>query len=355
MRYLLQCVSGLQDVVAAQLDREPFGPVRLLSREEGLLVFDVGASPRALKRLPYANNTFLVLGEAADEGVEPALKRWCHDQRWQAAAAGATAPNERTFRLVLSDAGRLVGPPPGLSAQAADVMTRVTGLRRNPSRADAEFWFIRRQSGKLYFCKRVSQRAKTERDLAQGELRPELVWLILLLSEPAKTDIVLDPFAGSGAIPLARAMLAYNMIFCVDVDDASVARIKARLKAEHELKRRKNSPIIVRQGDARRLERIADGFIDKVITDPPWGFFDQTLTDPGEFYRDVLRELCRVTKPAGFIVLLLGKRDLADELTRDFALWLKLVERHELLVSGRKAVLLKWRRTAVSVNDNRGP
>jgi tRNA G10 N-methylase Trm11 len=338
MKYLIQCVSGLQEVVARQLAGEPFAPVTVESAEEGFLVIDTAAAPGGIKKLPYINNAFVVLGE--DDSLEAALLRLPRDANWQDAAARATTPNERTFRVMIYDAGQLVAGPPGLSQEAAAVLARATGLRRDPHRADSEFWFTRRRSGRVFFCKRISRRAKTERDLEQGELRPELARLLVILSEPAPTDVFLDPFAGSGAIALARAALPYDMIFCFDGDPEKVARLKARVKEEAPV--RKRSPIIAHLGDARKLPRLNDGFVDKVITDPPWGFFDPSI-EPLALYRDVLRELCRVTKPGGIIVALLGRRELVEPLTEAFAEKVALAARYEILVAGKKAVVVKWR------------
>jgi SAM-dependent methyltransferase len=347
VKYLIQCVSGLQDVVAEELRREPFGEVRVEAAEEGLLVVEAGASPGELKRLPYINNAFMLLGQLDGATVEAALERVVQDERWPSAAARATTPGERTFRIMLQDAGQLVAGPPALVTRALETLGRATGLRRDPRQADSELWLIRRASGKVYFCKRISQRARTEKDLAKGELRPELATLLCLMSEPAPGDVFLDPFAGSGAIPLARAALPYNMIFCFDTDPEKVTALKsaARAASKPARGRRGGSPIIVHLGDARRLERIQDGFADKVVTDPPWGFFDAGIGDPLAFYRAVLAELVRATKPGGIIVMLMGRRELIEPLEASHAGALALVARHDILVAGKKATVLKWRRS----------
>jgi predicted RNA methylase len=338
--YLFQCVSGFQDLVARELAHSLAGPTRVLAVEEGFLVVDAAAPPGELRKLGFVNNSFLVIGEGADP-LDVTVRRWLEDRDWQAAAARAVTPHERSFRLVFHDAGQLVSAPPGTAEPAAQVLARATGLRRNPHRADAEFWFIRRASGRTFFAKRLSHRARTERDLEPGELRPELADLLCRLSEPARGDVFLDPFAGSGAIPAARATRPYNMIFCLESDPERLPRLKARMKAAQE----RSSPIIVRAGDARRLERLDDGFVHKVVTDPPWGLHDRSISDLPGFYREVVHELCRVTGAGGLVVMLLGRRDLADQLSAEFSGWLALAERHDILVAGKKAVALKWRRT----------
>jgi tRNA G10 N-methylase Trm11 len=349
MKYLIQCVSGLQDVVAGQLTAEPFGQVRVEATEEGFVLIETAASPDQIRTLRYLNNAFLVLGHysADGEALESAVRRLGRDAHWQTAAARATASNERTFRLMLYDAGQLVSAPPALLQRAHDVLARSTGMRRRGEQADTEFWFIRRKSGRIFFCKRVSRRTKTEKDLLKGELRPELTHLLCLLSEPSPGDAFLDPFVGSGAIPLARAALPYRTILCFDSDANTIAALRTRLKQELPAGAGR-SPVIVKVGDARRLDAVEDGSIDRVVTDPPWGFFDGSLGDPLDFYRAVLAELSRVTRPGGLVIVLLGRRELVQPLTDELSTQLSLLARYDVLVAGKKAVVLKWRRTSQS-------
>jgi hypothetical protein len=346
VQYLLQCVAGLQDLVARQLSHERLAALRIEDVEQGFVVVSTAAPPGALSQLPYVNNTFLVLGsaEAPSDTIEGALKQLSRDQRWQVAARQTTAPSERTFRLMLYEAGQLVAGPPGGALRAAEVLARVTGLRRNPHQADTEFWFTRRKSGKVFFCKRLSRRTRTEKNLQKGELRPELAWLLCLLSEPSSTDIFMDPFAGSGAIPLARAKLPHATIFCFDADADKISRLKARVESETSTRGSSPATIVTQVGDARDLRRIGNCAIHKIVTDPPWGFFDTALEDPETFYRAVFTEFHRVLAAGGLLVILLGRRELVESVQRWFAGQLEIVIRHDVLVSGKKAVVLKLRK-----------
>lgn len=344
MKYLASCTSGLQDVVWDNLARM-LGPVRLIAKEDGLLVFEGEASPQQVRNVPYLNNCFVVLGEPATaDSLADVLRFLPRSDTWHEPLRRSVTPQERSFRLVLSDENQLVAGDRDSMAQLRSTIERLTRMKDSPRGGDVEFWIMRRRSGHVYFCKRLSRRSRTEGDLRKGELRPELAHLLCLMSEPAPEDIVLDPFAGSGAIAFARTHYPYNMIFAFDIDPSNVQVMKARVKEGTLLKVRKKSPFIVQLEDARNLDRFQDGFIDKVVTDPPWGFFDTSLTNPVDFYQAMFTELCRVTKAGGIIVVLLGNRDLAGELTTTFDGCLELLTRSEILVSGRKAVICKWRR-----------
>ena len=110
------------------------------------------------------------------------------------------------------------------------------------------------------------------------------------------------------------------------------------------LTRRRKRPVIGGVSDATDLERFEYGFITKIVTDPPWGFYEN-IRDINRFYRDLLAELVRVRRAQGIIVLLIGEKRIADQLVAGSRDVLSLCARYEIRVNGKKVSLLKWRRT----------
>ena len=320
MRYLATCPAGFQDVAAASLRIDLGEDPNIVHSEDGFLVFGSRAAPGRVAALPYLNNVFVSLrqdrgneGQTIDGFTEQVIRAMPAHQIQRATPAHA-----RTFRLMVSDAGRLVAIDRKTRSAIISSLSSATGLRYASGRADCEFWVLRRRSGLGFFCLRIGSRDRTEKDLQQGELQPELAHLLCALSEPQPTDVFMDPFAGTGALPLARARSPYSMIFAFDSDEERVARLKADLKAAVPAKVRKRSPIIIRREDARALASINEGFIDKIVTDPPWGVFDNQKSYSSAFYAAAAREFIRVTKPDGLVVLLLGDEDEARRLCREF-------------------------------------
>ena len=80
------------------------------------------------------------------------------------------------------------------------------------------------------------------------------------------------------------------------------------------------------QLDATNLKDFQDNTFDKIVTDPPWGYYSAQVS---------LKELSRVLKPTGIMVLLLADRDftLPD---------LEIQEKYDILVSGKKAAIYKF-------------
>lgn len=340
MKFVVQCISGLQAVVASQLEKDLAGiSVELV--EDGFVAFHASAPESEVREIRYVNNAFAVIDEPVDADTDTIVLTLSRRNHWFGAARATVNRENRRFRVFVSDSGQLVGGGRAMTA-LVDAIVRATKL--TPARAtDTEFWIIRRRSGRAFFCKRLTRRIGTERTLRRGELRPQLALLMCLLSEPADDDIVLDPFAGSGALPFARMTMPYNMIFAFDIEKENVSLIRQKLK-EGRVRERKGSPLIAAVADARSLDRLDDGFVGKVITDPPWGVFDGTLTDLEGFYRRVLAELIRVLRGDGLVVMLIADKPLAQALSAENAASLELVASHDILVNGRKASIMKWRR-----------
>lgn len=333
--YLAQCIAGLQEFVAWQLLQD-FPAAEIKTTEEGMVVF-AGDETFLSAKIPYINNLFHVLQDLPKNNMNGLLTACAKQTSWHKAAASLPDSRDRTFRLFLSDENRLVsGDPPRFSA-LIKIIERVSGLRHSAHRPDAEFWIFRRRSGSAYFGRRLTRNRMTEKDLAPGTLRPELATLLCLISEPSEKDIFMDPFAGSGAIAFARKKWPYEMMFVTDIAPEKVKTIKDTIAA-------RKKPIITRVADATKLEKIEDGFIDKVVTDPPWGIFEKDIADVPGFYKKTIKELCRVTKPGGIIVMLTGVRELVADLSKQFSKEVDVEARFDILVAGKKASIVRWRR-----------
>jgi tRNA G10 N-methylase Trm11 len=335
MFLLAQCTAGLQDFVAEQLAQN-FSSVDIEHTEEGLVVFS-GADIDT-KKLPYINNIFLILQTLKNEDMDSLLTACVRETCWHQSAQQSISKNEKTFRLFLSDENKLVSADRAKLDKLITQIEQQCRITHTSHKPDTEFWLFRRRGEIAYFCKRLTKNRMTEKDLNPGELRPELAKTLCLISEPETKDIFLDPFAGSGAIALARKEWAYEMMFVSDIAPEKVQAIKKNIP-------RTKKPIIVRAADATHLDKIEDGFIDKVVTDPPWGLFDKSIKDVPAFYKNTLQEMCRVVKPGGLIVMLTGQREMIADLSQHFKNKLALERRFDILVSGKKASIVKWRRT----------
>jgi hypothetical protein len=160
MKFIATCVSGLQDVAATTLEAEGFAGFRLAETEDGLVAFETGRFPSSLGSLRYLNNVFEVVaqhrlgpGQTIDGFV-----RWLISQsHWHAAIKRSAGPQERTYRLMLSEANELVAGDKSALSHLMKLIETATGLKLKGRGADAEFWAITRSGGNSYLCKRVAR------------------------------------------------------------------------------------------------------------------------------------------------------------------------------------------------------
>ena len=103
------------------------------------------------------------------------------------------------------------------------------------------------------------------------------------------------------------------------------------------------------------MASLEDGFVDRVVTDPPWGSFDVTIGDLENFYNATFREIRRVTKVGAVIVLLLGRTEEGERAVARGLDGVELVGRYDVLVAGRKAMVVKWRRVAEKASGDYSP
>jgi SAM-dependent methyltransferase len=329
------------------LHRDCGSKLKVLIEEEGMVVFDTLASESAVTGLTYVNNAFVVvstLKRGADSGIDSLLSDLLIHREWLEPLRQIVGRKRRTFRFVLSDKNRLVSGNGAVLSQVIRMVERTTSLSYRARGGDTEFWVLRRRSGVAFLCMRLTRRLATERSLERGGLRPEITEILCQMSEPARADIVMDPFAGSGSIVLARRQQPYNMIFGFDRSEENVIKLKHRLRLASASSRSRGGPVIVRKEDALTLPSIKDGFVDKVISDPPWGLFDQTIGDIHDFYVKAIQQMIRVTKRGGLIVLLIGRTENLEEFPAEARKELKLERRLDILLSGQKAMVVKWRR-----------
>lgn len=135
-----------------------------------------------------------------------------------------------------------------------------------------------------------------------GALKAPVAAALLRLAGARPGQRVLDPCCGTGTIPIEAAALGAMALAGDNNADA--------IRGTRQNAARAGNAIAGTLLDARALP-FADGTVEYVVTNPPWG--RQVHTDDGlaAFYRQSLAEMGRVLAPGGRIVLLTGIPDVA--------------------------------------------
>lgn len=320
-RFFSTFPSGFADLVSRRLS-EDLANLSVTSLLDGLVVFETSSVSQKVMALNYFNNSFELLFEGTNPNLQDFMREVIDTE--------VTFPvvHRQSFRVIFSNENQLSSAPTSLWMKLEKKISRATGQNVDRTNPNVEYWLLRRSDNHCFFGKRITKHADYATVLGKGELRPEIVSFMVYLSEPLKTDTVLDPCAGSGGIVKGRLLTSIGNMIIGDSDTQRVTELRKKFpKAQ------------VKKIDVCQMSEIPSGSIDKVITDPPWGYFDSQKGSVELFYQKMFQEIKRVLRPAGIFVLLTAQKDLANqEIAR---VGLTISDSYDILVSGKKARLYK--------------
>ena len=347
--YASTFIPGMGAVVADAL-QDSLRSVAVDLLFDGLVVYRTPAGISDVQGLRFCNNSFVCLMSFDGLGRNPSA-RICQTVLADGQLLRRVAPHlprkNLTFRFVASHGNQFVSLPARTRTSLERLLAGERRLRPDHSNPDVEFWLLSRREGFGLVGMRITRHTAYEKTLAQGELRPQLCHLLCLMSEPSREDVVLDPFCGSGAIPLERARaFPYRTILAGDVSANSVKTLRSRVRGLRWLQRKRSRKFVIGRWDALNLDTFAPESVDKIITDPPWGFFQKRVPDLEHFQRAMLREFHRVLRPNGLLVVIVGKPQLFAECLREFAESFTVRKRYDVLVSGKKASVFKLQKSS---------
>ena len=331
-QYFATFTAGSQEVVLRQLKKLPIDQLKITSIDESLVVFTASFPPERIIDFRFFNNTFLLL---RDFGEEPGNTL----DTLAATLLHAKLPaNKVLARLTAGKSLRLAAiqenQPVPLDSQK-DLEAHLARQLRAGDKGVAQFQLIVRRDGRGLFGLRLSRPLFKRLKRPAGALRPELVHILCLVANVTSKDTVLDPFAGHGAV-IGECLQGFQVrrVIAVEKDDKLYSRLRQNYSPDDKVR--------VMHGSATDLA-LEPSSVDKVVTDPPWGIYGaMTRQELVSLYRRFLREAERVLKGGGILVVLSGNDDLnkmAEASGR-----LELLKTYNVLVSGKKATILKLRK-----------
>ncbi|MDR2782967.1 MAG: methyltransferase domain-containing protein [Treponema sp.] len=336
-RYYATFASGFQNTVTDILKKTAQDVVVVLLLD-GAVVFETALPLNALC-LFWNNNIFAalhVLEQKEKNGsvIEAHMSIAEKNKKIRLTDFQRTK-NVGTFRIVTSNANRLVSVNEEVKQKMERVISRETGLTPNRSKPDVEFWFLYRNEGFSFFLRRLSKHAPFDAALHKGELTPQLAYILCWLSDPRKSDVILDPFCGYGSILRQRMRFPFEKFYSFDIKDEAARVSKSKVKGA-----------FLKKCDVRKVDfftifhHLKEGSVDAIITDPPWGIYEALPMPTDQFYDKMLRIFYRLLKPDGVIIVLTARNDefgASVSCIKEFT----VVEAPNVLVSGRKARVYK--------------
>lgn len=318
--YISTFTTGFSEVVAEALAKLLPGS-RVLKVYDGLVDYTYEGKEENVEKVIIFNNSFLVIRKYQGRNCEmTSMVR-------NIISLNRLPVSRKTFRIRYSENNQFVGMNKSYTRQIEEKICRLTSARIDRVSPQIEYWFIKRSENVGFFCRLLKKRKFTEKNLNKGELRPEFAYLMCILGDLNKSTIVMDAFAGYGAIP--KQVLKYfrfNKLYVSDIDSECVANMS------HFFKNKQNVSVKLR--NALNMQDIEDGAIDVIITDPPWGYYEQ-IDDIQQFYIDMLKEFRRVIKSNGKLIILSARKDeLESAILKQNH---RVEKKYDTLVNGKKA------------------
>lgn len=320
--YISTYITGLGNVVKNRLISDLPG-VKVIKVFDGLIYYKYNGNFNDLKHIIYLNNTFCVMkvykGNRLDFKIMVNNSIKGHQQ---------FLINKGKFRVRFSKENQFVKVDRNVTQNAEKSIQGNSCLTLDRVNPVTEIWYIIRSEGMGFYCQLLFKRKVTEKNLNGGELRPEFSNLMCSCITLNKDMIICDPFCGYGAIP-KQLITRFNVkkVYASDLDKEKVDLIKkSKWSGDKKIK--------VFHANAMNIKEIADSTVDAVITDPPWGYYEQ-INNMKDFYKEMLKELNRIVKENGKIVILTAKKEEFESICID--LGISISEKYNTLVNGKKA------------------
>ena len=326
--FISSFTTGFQKVVYNNLPLQVRG-VKIIDIYDGLVYYSFNGNSRELAKIPYFNNTFFVLKMLKS----PNLKF----QDLIAAVANDTKYyliNKGTCRIRFVRENQFTHVDGKILNRAEQIVLNNSKLKINRLNPTTEIWYSLRREGFGFCGQLISKRAATEKNLAKGELRPEVAYLVCCMADIGATDVVMDPFCGHGALPVQIATgFRFSKLVASDIDKELVKLVAGR----KPLANNENINVFVQDGLV--LDKIPDSSVDVIITDPPWGFYEK-IDDITDFYKKMFSAMRRVLKPDGRLVILSARKAELESAAKTEKFVIDDVV--NTLVNGKKASVYKF-------------
>ena len=325
--YVSSFITGFQDVVKKDLvQRLP--SCKIISIYDGLVHYQYAGNSRDLEKIIYFNNTFFVLKTWKGKGLNfPSIVGAVSSEKKYYLI------NKGTFRVRFSQENQFAKVDKNIARRAEETVLQNSRLTLDRLSPTTEIWYSIRREGFAFCGQLITKREFTEKNLNKGELRPEIAYLISSFADIQKDDVILEPFCGYGSIPVQLVKkFHFSKLYVSDIDNEKISM-------NSQKKQLKNNPCLdLRQADAFNLSHIEDKSINLVITDPPWGFYED-IGYVKTFYKKMFASFDRILKDEGRMVILSARKEELEEVV--YELGYKIEACLHTLVNGKKAGLYK--------------
>lgn len=318
-------ITGFQSVVESDLTQR-FPKIKILGLYDGLIYYRFDGDSRELEKIIYFNNTFFVLKSMKGKGLNfnSLVGAVCSSKNY-------FLVNKGSFRIRFVQENQFAKVDKSLTHRAEEYVLANSKLKLDRLSPTNEVWFSIRREGFAFCGELITKREFTEKNLNKGELRPEIAYFLCCFADVQPSDIILEPFCGYGSIPVQLVKkFRFQKLYISDIEEERLELTKAR----KQIVQAPEGLIDCRTADALLLNHINDNSIRLIISDPPWGFFED-IGDIKDFYNKMFKSFSRVLSPDGRMVILSARKEELEQTA--CANGFKIKNSLHTLVNGKKA------------------
>lgn len=320
-------VTGFKDVVEKDLPSRIPG-IKIINVYDGLIHYSYNGNSRDLEKVIYFNNTFFVLKTYNDKNIkfETLVKS-------MEKANSYYLINKGSFRVRFNLENQFAKVDKSLTRRAEEIVLSKSKLKLDRLSPTSEIWYCIRREGFSFCGQLISKREFTEKNLNKGELRPEIAYLICCFSDIQQADCIAEPFCGYGSIPVQIVKkFNYSKLFISDIDPEKVELVSQKKQIAL------NEKVDIRVSDAFELNHITSNSVSLVITDPPWGYYEE-IENIYDFYMKMISSFKRILTDKGRAIVLSARKEEFEKAVADSGG--KILESLHTLVNGKKSSLYK--------------
>ncbi len=312
---------GLEEIAADEIRVELRGEIKRTAK--GLVVFRPRDLDRSLLTLRTTEDVFLFAWGTDELSYRAAdlenIRKWTdRDADWKSLllAHHQIRPKPKgkpSFHVVTQMSGqhgyRRIDARKAFWRGLEDKFP--TSWREVEENAAVEFWLTIEGATAIAGI-RLSDRSMRHRPYKvehfPASLRPSMAAAMARLAQFKPNQVIVDPFCGAGTI-LAESAIAINRLARGQVDTWAPQLLGGDIDPHHlrmaQANLRKMGEISLRTWDARQLP-LEEESVHRIVSNPPFGKQLSSANEVGPLYRQSVREMDRVLKPAGIAVLLVA-------------------------------------------------
>lgn len=318
--YISTFTTGFSEVIPSVLNNF-LSEFQIIKLYDGLVYYNYNGNEEDIHKIIVFNNSFKIYRKfyGKNSEIRTMIKN--------VMSLRQLPVSRKSFRVRYSINNQFVSVDKSYTQKIENQIKKLTGCKIDRVSPDTEFWFIKRSENIGFFCQLLFKRTTTEKKLHKGELRPEFAYLMCANAKLDFNSYVLDPFAGYGAIPKQiEKNFKFRKLFVSDINDECIRDLSKQFK--------KNQKIEVKLRNALNIDDIKMNSIDYIITDPPWGYYEE-IDNIANFYNCMLIEFSKILKEDGIMIILSARKKEFEKVVS--ILGFIIHNKIDTLVNGKKA------------------